>query len=53
MDADKILVMDDGLLVEFDHPNSLLKNNNGYFYKLVEQMRQVNDDVCDKVDEEV
>ncbi|KAK5646813.1 hypothetical protein RI129_005277 [Pyrocoelia pectoralis] len=37
MDSDKILVMDAGKLVEYDHPHNLLKNKNGYFYKMVEQ----------------
>uniref|UniRef100_A0A1Y1K348 Multidrug resistance-associated protein lethal(2)03659 n=4 Tax=Photinus pyralis TaxID=7054 RepID=A0A1Y1K348_PHOPY len=37
MDSDKILVMDAGKLVEFDHPHNLLKNKNGYFYKMVDQ----------------
>ncbi|XP_044266870.1 probable multidrug resistance-associated protein lethal(2)03659 [Tribolium madens] len=34
MDSDKVIVMDDGLIVEFDHPNLLL-NNKGVFYNLV------------------
>ncbi|KAB0804852.1 hypothetical protein PPYR_01822 [Photinus pyralis] len=37
MDSDKILVIDAGKLVEFDHPHNLLKNKNGYFYKMVDQ----------------
>ncbi|KAK4880306.1 hypothetical protein RN001_008452 [Aquatica leii] len=37
MDSDKVLVMDAGSLVEFDHPHVLLKNKNGHFYKMVEQ----------------
>jgi len=37
MDSDKILVMDGGTAVEFDHPFRLLKNPNGYFYKMVKQ----------------
>lgn len=37
MDSDKILVMDGGTVVEFDHPFRLLKNPNGYFYKMVKQ----------------
>ncbi|KAI4484424.1 hypothetical protein M0802_013061 [Mischocyttarus mexicanus] len=36
MDSDKILVMDTGCLVEFDHPYILLQNE-GYFYHMVQQ----------------
>ena len=35
--ADKILVMDNGTMVEFDHPHALLKNENGYLTKLVNE----------------
>lgn len=35
--ADKILVMDNGTMVEFDHPHELLKNENGYLTKLVNE----------------
>lgn len=42
MSSDKILVMDAGLLVEFDHPFILLQNKNGYLYKMVEQTGQSN-----------
>ncbi|XP_022172982.1 multidrug resistance-associated protein 4-like isoform X2 [Myzus persicae] len=37
MDSDKVLVMDFGKIIEFDHPYRLLKNINGFFYKMVEQ----------------
>jgi len=37
MDSDKVLVMDAGTMVEFDHPYNLLKNKDGYLYKMVEQ----------------
>lgn len=35
MDSDRVMVMDAGKIVEFDHPYSLLKNENGYFSKMV------------------
>ncbi|ERL93480.1 hypothetical protein D910_10770 [Dendroctonus ponderosae] len=35
MDSDKILVMDAGEAVEFDHPNILLQNPKGYLSELV------------------
>lgn len=37
MDSDKVLVMDAGTLVEFDHPFNLLKNKDGLLYKMVKQ----------------
>jgi ATP-binding cassette subfamily C (CFTR/MRP) protein 4 len=35
MDADKILIMDAGKVIEFDHPYNLLKNSNGFFYEYI------------------
>ncbi|CAD6221999.1 GSCOCT00005266001.2-RA-CDS [Cotesia congregata] len=37
MDSDKVLVMDKGRMVEFDHPCILLKNDHGHFTSLVKQ----------------
>ncbi|VVC26208.1 Hypothetical protein CINCED_3A017920 [Cinara cedri] len=37
MDSDKVLVMDAGTMVEFDHPYNLLQNEDGFLYKMVEQ----------------
>ncbi|XP_018565518.1 probable multidrug resistance-associated protein lethal(2)03659 isoform X2 [Anoplophora glabripennis] len=37
MDSDKVLVMDAGRAVEFDHPYKLLQNPEGLFYELVLQ----------------
>ncbi|XP_067014322.2 ATP-binding cassette subfamily C member 4 [Anabrus simplex] len=36
MDSDKVLVMDSGRMVEFDHPHMLLKNSDSYFSKMVQ-----------------
>lgn len=49
MDSDKVLVMESGTMVEFDHPHMLLQNPNGVFYKMVaesgralsEQLRKI------------
>lgn len=37
MDSDKVLVMDEGKAVEFDHPHILLQNTKGLFSFLVQQ----------------
>jgi len=37
MDSERVLVMDAGTVVEFDHPYNLLKNKDGFLYKMVEQ----------------
>lgn len=37
MDNDRILVVDAGYAVEFDHPYMLLQRSNSYFRKLVNQ----------------
>ncbi|KAJ3652255.1 hypothetical protein Zmor_018236 [Zophobas morio] len=37
MDSDRILVMSDGCVFEFDEPRRLLENTNGVFYRLVKQ----------------
>lgn len=36
MDSDKILVMDGGSIVEYDHPYNLLQKQGGFFRNLVE-----------------
>ncbi|KAK5646961.1 hypothetical protein RI129_005425 [Pyrocoelia pectoralis] len=35
MDSDKILVMEEGAMIEFDHPYNLLQNTSGVFYGMV------------------
>ncbi|XP_053698234.1 probable multidrug resistance-associated protein lethal(2)03659 [Sabethes cyaneus] len=37
MDSDRVLVMDAGRVVEFDHPHKLLSNTSGHLRKLVDQ----------------
>ena len=36
-DSDKILVMENGKMMEFDSPSVLRKNKNSLFYKLVKE----------------
>lgn len=40
MDSDRVMVMDAGRLVEFDHPYHLLNNPNGYFTKMVQETNE-------------
>lgn len=35
MDSDKVLVMDVGKVLEFEHPHILLQNKAGAFFKMV------------------
>lgn len=37
MDSDRVMVMDSGRLVEFDHPYLLLNNPEGHFTKMVKE----------------
>lgn len=45
MDYDKVLVMDSGVMVEFDHPYILLQNTDGFLYKMVQQTGQTTADL--------
>ncbi|KAK4880384.1 hypothetical protein RN001_008530 [Aquatica leii] len=38
MDSDKVLVMDAGTMVQFDHPYVLLQQTDGIFYGMVQQI---------------
>nr|CAD7430331.1 unnamed protein product [Timema monikensis] len=53
MDSDKVLVMDAGTMVEFDHPRNLLSNPQGYFSQMVEQTGSAMETSLRKVAEEV
>ncbi|XP_046746878.1 ATP-binding cassette sub-family C member 4-like isoform X1 [Diprion similis] len=37
MDSDRVLVMAEGRIVEFNHPHLLLKNRNGHFFQMLQQ----------------
>ncbi|CAI6364367.1 unnamed protein product [Macrosiphum euphorbiae] len=52
MDSDKVLVMDKGKMVEFDHPHNLLQNKEGVFYKMVEQTGSATSDFLHGIAEE-
>lgn len=45
--------MDSGTMVEFDHPHNLLKNKEGAFYKMVEQMEHDTADLLRRLASEV
>lgn len=38
IDSDRVLVMENGKIVEFDHPHLLLQNPNGHFTQMVMKM---------------
>lgn len=43
MDSDRVMVMDNGKVVEFDTPEKLLKKKDGYFYSLVVEIGRTED----------
>nr|XP_023024510.1 probable multidrug resistance-associated protein lethal(2)03659 [Leptinotarsa decemlineata] len=42
LECDKVMVLDKGVLIEFDDPLSLLENENGIFHKMVKQAGLLN-----------
>lgn len=40
IDSDMVLVLDDGQVKEYDTPQSLLANENSYFYQLANEMQK-------------
>ncbi|XP_067013839.2 ATP-binding cassette sub-family C member 4 isoform X2 [Anabrus simplex] len=40
MDSDRVLVLDSGCVMEFDHPYLLLQNADGFLHKMVQNMDQ-------------
>lgn len=49
MDSDKVLVMDAGCLVEFDHPHILLKNKSGFLFNMVEKTGKANAEALHRI----
>lgn len=45
MDSDKILVMNAGGVVEFDHPHLLLQDSNGFLYRMIEKLGYTGDNL--------
>lgn len=53
MDSDKVLVMDAGSLVQFDHPHVLLQDEDGVFYGMVQQTGKAMAEALTKISEDV
>lgn len=49
MDSDKVLVMDSGTVVEYDHPFILLQNPDSVFHKMVAETGRVMSDQLKKI----
>lgn len=43
MDSDRVLVLDDGRVAEYDTPERLLQMNDGIFKGMVEKSRESNE----------
>lgn len=43
MDSDRVLVLDDGRVAEFDSPEALLQKKDGIFKSMVEKSRESNE----------
>lgn len=53
IDSDRIIVVDDGSIVEFDHPFNLLKHKGGFFYKMAEETGQNTAEMLERMATEV
>lgn len=49
MDSDKVMVMEAGTLIEFDHPHILLQNTNSKFAKMVSDTGRSTSDQLKKI----
>ncbi|XP_076166864.1 ATP-binding cassette sub-family C member 4 [Ptiloglossa arizonensis] len=52
MDSDKVLVMDHGQVIEFDHPYILLQNEQGHFTSMVKETGKIMFEQLKKVAEQ-
>lgn len=43
MDSDRVLVLDDGRIAEFDSPKALLQKKDGIFKSMVDKSREANE----------
>lgn len=53
MDSDKVLVMDSGEAIEFDHPHRLLQKPNGVFAGLVKETGKSSEEFLANIAKEV
>ena len=40
VESDRVMVLDDGIIAEFDSPETLMKNKNGAFYQLMKEWQE-------------
>ncbi|XP_008557311.1 ATP-binding cassette sub-family C member 4 [Microplitis demolitor] len=52
MDSDRVLVMDSGRIVEFDHPHLLLQNQEGYFSRMLKETGKAMNDKLKLISQE-
>ena len=48
MDSDRVLVLDDGRIAEYDTPQALLEQDEGFFKAMVERSRNASSDVIEE-----
>lgn len=44
MDSDRVIVLHEGFIVEFDAPETLLANNRGIFYRMAKDAGLIHED---------
>ena len=52
IESDKVLVMGDGKVKEFDEPQTLMKNENSHFTKLVNHLKKISNSKKQVIEEE-